>query len=137
MYTIFETGFSDLEPASSIKNDGAKPSQSERLYGDLQAHRSQHTAVLAETNRAAALAKEPLAKVLLRTVEDSETKQIELLDQMAASVGDALYWTHTPDALPLGAPGEERAEAIRCIHALLGLEQQRARSARRLAKAYA
>jgi hypothetical protein len=136
MYTIFETGFNELTVPPML-NDEAQPSQSERLHADLQAHRGQHTAILAETNRAAKLAKTPLAQFLLRDIQDSESKQLELLDQMTASVRDALYWTHTPDALPLGGGGAERAEALESVKALIELERQRARTARRLAKAYA
>src|SRR5260370_1375439 len=131
MYNIFEPGISELGVPSAPANERTELSQSERLYADLQAHREQHSAILAETKRAAGWAKTPLAAFLLQTIEQNDARQLRLLDSMSASVRDALYWTHTAEALPLGGAEAERAEAIESVKSLLRLEQERARTARK------
>ena len=55
---------------------------------------------------------------------------------MGASLRDALYWTYSAEALPEATAERERASAVESIRAVLKLERDRARSARRLAKTY-
>jgi len=134
MFTIFD---SDAGLALASEPKPKKESRSERLYRDLQSHRNSQAGIMAETKRAKDLAKTPLAEYLLQVVGENETRQAEVLGRLAASLRDALSWSHSAEALPDRASGPERAETIASVRDLLRLEQARARSARRLAKAYA
>jgi hypothetical protein len=133
MFTIFDSG---IGPAATLQAAPSKPSLPERLYRDLQAHRDSQAAIMAKTRRAEGLAATPLAEYLLQMIGENETRQAEVLARMAASLRDALSWSRSADALPDRASGFERAETIKSMRELLRLEGARARSARRLAKAY-
>lgn len=138
MFTIFnESGMAASASSHARSGRRSEPSKAEHLYRDLQAHRDSQEVMLAEAGRAVRSARTPLAEFLLTTILDNETRQLQLLDQMVASLKDSLQWTHSADALPTAAIGSERAAAISSMAELLRLERRRARSARRLAKAFA
>lgn len=133
MFTIFDSG---IGLASTAPVKPSKLSPSERLYRELQAHRDSQATILAKTKQAERLANTPLAGYVLQLVRDNESRQAEVMTRVAASLQDALSWSRSADALPVRGNGSERAEAIRQVQDLLALEQARAASARRLAKAY-
>jgi hypothetical protein len=135
MFTIFDPSTADLARARSQRRPKASPA--ETLYRELEAHRDSQAAILHETDRAAEWAATPLASYLLRLIRDSESAQAGVLDRMSASLRDALYWTSSAEGLPDGTDTAEREETVRSLRQLLKLERQRARTARRLAKAYA
>ena len=112
-------------------------SSAEKLYRDLQAHAAREEAALAETERAKELALAPVTKFVLDLIDDRQGKQVELVERMAASLRDALYWTYSPEALPDATSGRERAATAEALRNLVQLERQRARSAKRLAKSFA
>jgi hypothetical protein len=135
MLNLFENGVAGL-PSHVEPVKRGRRSPAERLYRELESHRDQQAAVVAETQRALNLSATPLAKFLLDIVEAGSSKDLEVLDRMTASLRDALYWTYSPDALPEASAEEERAAALLSIRTVLGMERDRARSARRLAKTY-
>ncbi|HLG70247.1 MAG TPA: hypothetical protein VK009_07470 [Chloroflexota bacterium] len=135
MISIFESGLAGAQPRVETPSR-AKRSPAERLYRELEAHRDQQAAVVAETQKALSLSASPLSKFLLELVEDGSSRDLAVLDRMSASLRDALYWTYSPEALPEATADRERAAAVEAIRKVLQLERGRARSARRLAKTY-
>jgi len=130
---MFDTG---TGPASMPQAKPSTLSPPERLQRDLQAHRDSQAVIMTKTRRAQGLATTALAGYLLQLIGDNETRQAEVLARMAASLHDALSWSHSAEALPDRTSGYERAETIKSVRELLRLELARTRSARRLAKAY-
>lgn len=112
-------------------------SQPERLYSDLQAQRAREDAALAETQLAQQLAAAPITRVVLDVIEDSRDKQLDLVKRLSAALHDALYWTHSPEALPNLTSDQEREATIQALQGLIRREGELARSARNLAKSYA
>lgn len=135
MFNIFDAAADRSLPIATTKR--SQPSPAERLYRDLQAHTDSQAAILAEISYASSWAASPLAEFLLRMVEDNETRELEVLKRMSISLKDALDWSYSAGALPDGSAASERAETVKSVKELLRLERQRARTTRRLAKAYA
>ncbi|HLY65662.1 MAG TPA: hypothetical protein VKU60_09010 [Chloroflexota bacterium] len=135
MFTIFDGGIASAPIAPRPK--ASKLSHSERLHRDLEAHRDSQSAILAKARQAKELVRTPFAEFVLDRVADDESREAEVLRRIAASLHDALTWSHSPDALPDRGSEGEREQAIKLLQDMLRLEQGRARSARRLAKSYA
>ena len=134
MFMTFRNGL-NVAPIEAMPRNGAELSTAERLYRDLASHRERQAKVLNATEQAKALVATPFARFLLGMVEDSQSKQLDLVDRMGASLRDALYWTYSAEALP-ESTGQERASAIESVKKLIKLERERASGARRLAKKY-
>ncbi len=136
MLSIFETAIATA-PQKPAPRKRSQLSPAEKLYRDLQTHRAREEAVLAETERARELAATPLTRFVLDLLEDGQTKQLNLVDRMTASLRDALYWTYSPDALPDASSDDERAAAVEALQRIIRAERDRIRGAKRLAKSYA
>ena len=127
--------------AQVASREGAKraePAPFERLYRDLEVHRSSQAAILGQARLAANSMRSPLSRFLLRLVVENKASQQRILDRLTATLGDALNWTHSSNALPTGNEGEqESAETLKLDEDLLRLESQANKSASQLAKGYA
>src|SRR5579859_4602138 len=111
MLSIFETAIATA-PQKPAQRKGSQVSPAEKLYRDLQAHRTREDALLSKSDRARELAAAPLTRFVLDLVGDSQAKQLALVDRMTSSLHDALYWTYSPGSLPDATTEIEREAAV-------------------------
>ena len=111
----------------------------ERLFDWLNIYIDEHQVSLTELQRLVDSTKHPVAQFLVRRVAASKTGDRGLLMQIAATLRDALHWTHSPDARPRADDGldAKTREAASVLRALVSTERALERDARKLAKACA
>ena len=108
----------------------------EQLLGAVGAHAAAETAALGEYGRLAEASADPVIALLMRMVLEDEERHHGLLQRIAATLRDALYWTHSPGALPQETSQHQRPprDLVAVAHALVAEEQTGARALRHLAQ---
>jgi rubrerythrin len=124
--TVRGLAFAEQEPSGS---------KFERLLRAIEGHVRGETSALAHYERLATVADDPAVELVMRLVLEDEERHHGLLARIAASLRDALYWTHSHDALPSSVtPGEPLPrEWLTLVRALVAEERHGARALRELA----
>lgn len=117
---------------------GAEPAEAlvKRLYDTIQRHIQAETDALSQYDRIAEESGDPVIALVMRLVLQDEERHHGLLERIANSLRDALDWTHSSDALPMGKPytGERAAALASVTHALVEEEKHGAKALRNLAQ---
>ena len=108
----------------------------EQLLEAVTAHAAAETDALGEYERLAEASGDPVVALLMHLVLEDEERHHGLLQRIAATLHDALYWTHSPEALPQATqPGQRPPRDLAAIaHAPVAEEQTGARALRHLAQ---
>jgi hypothetical protein len=128
----------DGEWSESSYHD-ANGSPTERLFDRVSVHLDEQHLSLVELQRLMRGIDHPVARFLMQGMAASKTGHRDVLARIAATLRDALHWTHSPDALPRtlysweDSPGRARAT----VKGLLRMERELGRDARSLARDYA
>jgi hypothetical protein len=133
-----ETALGPGAPCSgTITPPGASPI--ERLLETLNAHIDAQQASLLDHRRFVDSISDPVVRFLAQRVAESKNGHRNLLRQIAASLRDALYWTHSPDALPRPerVTGGEARQGHATLRELVRTERELGRTTYELARAYA
>ena len=107
----------------------------ERLRNAVDAHARAEAEALGQYQYIADASGDPVIALVMRMVLEDEERHHGLLRRIEASLSDALNWTHSPDALPNGAPPLFEAEPLaRTARELVDEERTGARILHRLAE---
>lgn len=111
------------------------PIEVERLLAAVEAHIAAESDTLPEYERLGRETGDPIVELLMRLILEDETHHHGLLQRIAASLRDALYWSHSPEALPPGhLPAAKRTrQAVVDARALIQEELDGARKLRQIA----
>ena len=134
--TVPEAAIMQLWTSGPPTEAAPSRSPSERLLDTLEVHAAAEADSLDDYARLAEQARDPVVALLMRLVLEDETRHHHLLSRMAASVRDALNWTHSPAALPIAplAPEPAAAELLAATRARIREEQEGIRHFRELAR---
>ena len=123
--------------SGTITPSGASPI--ERLLETLNAHIDAQQASLVDHRRVVDSISDPVVRFLAQRVAESKNGHRNLLQQIAASLRDALYWTHSPDALPRPerVTGGDARQGHATLRELVRKERELGRTTYELARAYA
>jgi hypothetical protein len=109
-------------------------SKVERLLQAIEDHIRGEADALVEYERLAQVSQDLAVELVMRLILDDEQRHHALLGRIATSLHDALYWTHSADALPASAPQEPPAPELASLaRTLIREEQNGARALRELA----
>ena len=95
--TLLSLGWFPGEP------EGSGRAPVERLLDVFQSHVTREADTLEAYRQLAESTPDPAVALLLRLVLEDEERHHDLLKRMAASLRDAMHWSHSPEALPSGA----------------------------------
>jgi hypothetical protein len=107
----------------------------ERLLDAVRRHVQAETDALGHYQRIAEDSGDPVIALVMRLVLQDEERHHGLLQRIADSLHDALEWSHSPGALPLGerVPASRAAGLANVAHELIDEERQGAKALRQLA----
>jgi rubrerythrin len=114
---------------------GQRPGTVEWLLDAVQRHANAEQDALVEYEHIASTSGDPVISLVMRLILDDEERHHGLLQRMQATLGDALNWTHSGNALPnTGTPQAPiAAELSTSTRALIEEEHAGARYLRKLA----
>lgn len=88
------------EPTVPVEPGG---SHLERLLESIEAFRETKSEKLGDYGAIAETSGDPMVALLMHLMVEDEERHRRLLQSIAASLRDGLYWTHSAEALPTGA----------------------------------
>jgi rubrerythrin len=107
----------------------------ERLLQSVEKHVELEASALGQYDYLATASGDPVIALVMRLILEDEERHHGLLTRIAATLRDALYWTHSPEALPKtteqAAPAADLAKIAR---ELIDEEKTGARALRNLAQ---
>jgi rubrerythrin len=109
----------------------------ERLLQAVERHATLEADALDQYEYLAQVSGDPVIALVMRLILDDEVRHHGLLGRIAATLRDALYWTHTPASLPKSdthaTPTPAAEELATVARALIEEERTGARALRDLA----
>jgi rubrerythrin len=106
-----------------------------RLLSAVEHHAALEADALGQYEQLAVASGDPVIALVMRLILDDEERHHGLLKRIAATLKDALDWTHTPDALPHGretTPAQSNLADL--ARTLIEEERSGAQALRRLAQ---
>jgi hypothetical protein len=129
-------GFSGL-PIRVNQEHGPQPGTVEWLLNAVERHASAEADALVQYEQLAVSSGDPVVALVMRLILDDEERHHGLLKRIEASLGDALYWSHSPAALPTSPVPQAPlpADLAAVARELIAEERTGARKMRELADA--
>jgi hypothetical protein len=136
--TIPGTAIEDAMCSLAIDAFGEQDPSGTKFEGLLRAvedHVRGEAGALAQYEQLATAAHDPAVEFVMRLILDDEQRHHGLLGRIATSLRDALYWTHSHDALPPSSSPREplNGDWLRVAATLIKEERDGARALRALA----
>jgi hypothetical protein len=133
--TPLADGFYGL-PVESRDTHGPASGTVEWLLSTVEHHASAEADALVQYEQLAESSGDPVIALVMRLILDDEQRHHGLLKRIEASLRDALYWSHSPAALP-SAPTTDQplhADLAAVARRLVAEEHAGARTMRELAE---
>jgi hypothetical protein len=106
-----------------------------RLLDAIEQHASLEEKALGEYDRLAEASADPVIALIMRLILEDEERHHTLLKRIAATLRDALNWSHSPGALPHAEEvGLQDKNLVSLARALIDEEHTGAAALRRLAQ---
>lgn len=108
----------------------------ERLLQSVERHVELEAGALGQYDYLATASGDPVVTLVMRLILEDEERHHGLLKRIAATLRDALEWTHSPEALPKSAeqPAAPPADLAKIARELIDEEKTGARALRNLAQ---
>jgi rubrerythrin len=105
------------------------------LLQTIERHAAAESEALGQYEYLARASEDAVIALIMRLILDDEVRHHALLERMATSLRDALYWTHSPDALPKSSTQNcvEATELQALAQGLIEEEKAGAETLRRIA----
>jgi len=121
----------------ALRNPDPAGKSIERLLQAVERHATLEADALDQYEYLGKVSGDPVIALVMRLILDDEVRHHGLLERIASTLRDALYWTHTPSALPKSeaeaTPPPEVEELASVAHALIEEERSGAHALRDLA----